>query len=314
MGTSRGRGRPKLRWVDSVAKWSGRSVEDLRKPAIEREQVPITFPPTWRQWRISLFIEEFCLVCFFPTVGAGSVARSTSAYIDSLVGNRIDAYMTSAMPMNSGILAKYPDFLAMGLCLVLASMGSMFLFNVQLLCCEATLSFCTTFDQYFSTYQVPTAFNIIDNRFSMLGKYYPSSNKTACIGPIDVQTGLTVKTSLSAPRIPPMVWMHPEHRFRAFHGAILWHCWVCGCVCIKPIGLCTFEYIISSENFSLVTADTGNRVNSTVSSNYAYCLRTGRPQQGLAWNWYIHSSTYPNNVHFAWIFGIIDTQKTEYAM
>ena len=28
LGTSRGRGRPKLRWVDNVMKWSGRSVDD----------------------------------------------------------------------------------------------------------------------------------------------------------------------------------------------------------------------------------------------------------------------------------------------
>ncbi|XP_071805509.1 high affinity cationic amino acid transporter 1-like [Asterias amurensis] len=55
------------------------------------------------------------------SIGAGSVARSTSAYIDSLVGNKIDAYMTVAMPMNSGILAKYPDFIALGLCILLAA-------------------------------------------------------------------------------------------------------------------------------------------------------------------------------------------------
>ena len=36
-GTSRGRGRPKLRWVNNVTKWSGRSVGELRKAAIERE-------------------------------------------------------------------------------------------------------------------------------------------------------------------------------------------------------------------------------------------------------------------------------------
>ena len=34
-----GRGRPKLHWVDNVTKWSGRSVDELRKAAIESEQV-----------------------------------------------------------------------------------------------------------------------------------------------------------------------------------------------------------------------------------------------------------------------------------
>ena len=37
MGTCRGRGRPKVRWVDNVTKWNGRSVHELRKAATERE-------------------------------------------------------------------------------------------------------------------------------------------------------------------------------------------------------------------------------------------------------------------------------------
>ncbi len=39
MGTSRGRGRPKLRWIDNMTKWSGRSVRELRKAATIREQL-----------------------------------------------------------------------------------------------------------------------------------------------------------------------------------------------------------------------------------------------------------------------------------
>ena len=61
-------------------------------------------------------------VAFYFLAGAGSVARSISAYIDSLAGNRIEAYMMSTMTMDMGILAKYPDFIALGLCLLLTSM------------------------------------------------------------------------------------------------------------------------------------------------------------------------------------------------
>ena len=43
-GTIRGRGRPKLRWIDNVTKWSGRSVKELRREAIERHQVMAATP------------------------------------------------------------------------------------------------------------------------------------------------------------------------------------------------------------------------------------------------------------------------------
>ena len=36
--TIRGRGRPKLRWLDNVTKWSGRTVGELRRAVAEREQ------------------------------------------------------------------------------------------------------------------------------------------------------------------------------------------------------------------------------------------------------------------------------------
>ena len=43
-GTIRGRGRPKLRWIDNVTKWSGRCVKELRRAAIERHQVMAATP------------------------------------------------------------------------------------------------------------------------------------------------------------------------------------------------------------------------------------------------------------------------------
>ena len=44
MGTSQGRGRHKLHWVDNVTKWTGRSVDELRKAVIKREQVMALSP------------------------------------------------------------------------------------------------------------------------------------------------------------------------------------------------------------------------------------------------------------------------------
>ena len=38
-GTFCSRGCAKLRWIDNVTKWSGRSVGELRRAGIEREQV-----------------------------------------------------------------------------------------------------------------------------------------------------------------------------------------------------------------------------------------------------------------------------------
>ena len=44
-GTIRGRGQPKLRWTDSVTKWSARSVGELRRATIERvDQVMAATP------------------------------------------------------------------------------------------------------------------------------------------------------------------------------------------------------------------------------------------------------------------------------
>ncbi len=43
MGASRGRGRPR-QWIDIVTEWSGRSVQELRIAAIEREQVMAASP------------------------------------------------------------------------------------------------------------------------------------------------------------------------------------------------------------------------------------------------------------------------------
>ena len=43
-GTVRGRGRPKLCWIDNVTEWSGRSVKEPRREAIERHQVMAATP------------------------------------------------------------------------------------------------------------------------------------------------------------------------------------------------------------------------------------------------------------------------------
>ena len=42
--TVRGRGRPKLRWIENVTKWSGRCVGELRRASIERDQVMAATP------------------------------------------------------------------------------------------------------------------------------------------------------------------------------------------------------------------------------------------------------------------------------
>lgn len=42
--TRRGRGRPKLRWIGNVTDWSGNSVPELRRAAVEREQLTRAVP------------------------------------------------------------------------------------------------------------------------------------------------------------------------------------------------------------------------------------------------------------------------------
>ena len=52
-GTIRGRGRPKLRWIDNFTKWSGRSVGELRGAAIERDQVMAGTPGVHPNYNLS---------------------------------------------------------------------------------------------------------------------------------------------------------------------------------------------------------------------------------------------------------------------
>ncbi|XP_071494356.1 cationic amino acid transporter 2-like [Diadema antillarum] len=51
-------------------------------------------------------------------LGAASVARATTAYIDSLIGNQMDAFLSSNFAMNTSWLASYPDFLGFAFCIV----------------------------------------------------------------------------------------------------------------------------------------------------------------------------------------------------
>ncbi|XP_072035577.1 cationic amino acid transporter 2-like [Amphiura filiformis] len=55
-------------------------------------------------------------------IGGASVARATSAYLDSLIDNRITNYMTAHFPMDHPGLADFPDFLALIFCLFFAFM------------------------------------------------------------------------------------------------------------------------------------------------------------------------------------------------
>ena len=51
-GTTRGRDRPKLRWIDNITKWSARSVKELRRAAIERHQVMAATPGVHRYYNL----------------------------------------------------------------------------------------------------------------------------------------------------------------------------------------------------------------------------------------------------------------------
>lgn len=53
------------------------------------------------------------------SIGTASTASALSLYIDDLSNNQISDALNRTMPMNVSILAKYPDFLAFGLCIVI---------------------------------------------------------------------------------------------------------------------------------------------------------------------------------------------------
>lgn len=52
-------------------------------------------------------------------IGTASVARGYSDYIDSLLGSPIKQYLTKIMPINIAYISGYPDFLALGITLLL---------------------------------------------------------------------------------------------------------------------------------------------------------------------------------------------------
>lgn len=55
-----------------------------------------------------------------PLTGAASVARAWSAAFDGLIGNHISQALQTTFPIQvPSFLAKYPDFFALGLVLVL---------------------------------------------------------------------------------------------------------------------------------------------------------------------------------------------------
>ena len=54
-------------------------------------------------------------------LGTSSVARAWSANLDSLTGGIIAETMRKYLPINAGILADYPDFLAVGLIILVTS-------------------------------------------------------------------------------------------------------------------------------------------------------------------------------------------------
>lgn len=56
------------------------------------------------------------------SLGTASVARGYSGYIDSLFNGTMEKYMKEHMPMNIKHVSEYPDFLAFGITIFLASM------------------------------------------------------------------------------------------------------------------------------------------------------------------------------------------------
>ncbi|XP_019647119.1 PREDICTED: high affinity cationic amino acid transporter 1-like [Branchiostoma belcheri] len=55
-------------------------------------------------------------------IGTASVARAWSANFDSLIGNRIENFTRTHMPMHVSGLAEYPDFFSLGLTLILTAL------------------------------------------------------------------------------------------------------------------------------------------------------------------------------------------------
>lgn len=52
------------------------------------------------------------------------MGRGLSGYLDSLMDNKMENYLTELFPINIDYLAKYPDFLSFGLIILVAVMLS----------------------------------------------------------------------------------------------------------------------------------------------------------------------------------------------
>lgn len=58
---------------------------------------------------------------WFTILGAASVARGYSGYLDSLIDYKMQEAFRRAMPINAKGISAYPDFFAFGITFVLAS-------------------------------------------------------------------------------------------------------------------------------------------------------------------------------------------------
>lgn len=57
-------------------------------------------------------------------LGASSVARGLSGYIDELFDNKMSLYLKGVLPIDIGFLADYPDFFSFFIVMLLASLLS----------------------------------------------------------------------------------------------------------------------------------------------------------------------------------------------
>lgn len=70
---------------------------------------------------ISVAFDALILVFVMVIAGTASVARATSAFIDSLAGNVMSCYLKEHLPIHINFLSSYPDLLALGFTLALTS-------------------------------------------------------------------------------------------------------------------------------------------------------------------------------------------------
>lgn len=97
-------------------------------------------------------------------IGTASVARATSAFIDSLAGNAMSSFLTEHLPIRVSLLSSYPDLLALAFTLVLTIIlcfgvkESSLLNNVFTLvniCVVAYVMICGCFKLNFDNWHLP---------------------------------------------------------------------------------------------------------------------------------------------------------------